>query len=285
MCNVPDYGTTRMGLHAIAMMLTFARGTASLDAAVRADLKAYVTVHNVTARRLRDACSGDPNWGASARRPRCARWPRLQAGFYILTFRMARAAFGFTRAARCRSAGSPMRNQPTAAHRYTRSMMNAAAVLCDYAGRVPLTPRAGRFAIRFAARRTEERQVRLSIDVLPRERPRPRIPWLAWQANEPSIPAVCSQSAARFYSPASLHRLLSRASRRAISTCATASRDCVTPIILIIVRRKIPSPRDRRRPRLIPPRLTFSSSHDLGRIAAARWSSSASVRWRSVGAA
>ena len=38
-CNVPDYGTTEVADTAIGMMLTFARGTAALDAALRADLK------------------------------------------------------------------------------------------------------------------------------------------------------------------------------------------------------------------------------------------------------
>lgn len=58
-CNVPDYGTTEVADTAIAMMLTFARGTASLDAALHADLKGgWTHVHNVTARRLRGACFG-----------------------------------------------------------------------------------------------------------------------------------------------------------------------------------------------------------------------------------
>ncbi len=37
-CNVPDYGTTEVADSAIAMMLAFARGTPSYDAALRADL-------------------------------------------------------------------------------------------------------------------------------------------------------------------------------------------------------------------------------------------------------
>ena len=50
-CNVPDYGTTEVADSAIAMMLAFARGTASLDAALRADLKgAWSHNNNVTGR-------------------------------------------------------------------------------------------------------------------------------------------------------------------------------------------------------------------------------------------
>jgi phosphoglycerate dehydrogenase-like enzyme len=58
-CNVPDYGTTEVADSAVAMMLTFARGTMALDAALRADLKGgWTHIHNVTARRLRGACYG-----------------------------------------------------------------------------------------------------------------------------------------------------------------------------------------------------------------------------------
>ena len=58
-CNVPDYGTTEVADSAIAMMMSFARGTPALDNALRADLKTgWTHVHNVTARRLRGACYG-----------------------------------------------------------------------------------------------------------------------------------------------------------------------------------------------------------------------------------
>ena len=58
-CNVPDYGTTEVADSAIAAMLTFARGTATYDAALRADVKSgWTHVHNVTSRRLRGACFG-----------------------------------------------------------------------------------------------------------------------------------------------------------------------------------------------------------------------------------
>jgi len=73
-CNVPDYGTTEVADTAIAMMLTFARGTASLDAALRADLKGgWTHVHNVTRGRLRGATFGVSAWAASVPRQRCAR--------------------------------------------------------------------------------------------------------------------------------------------------------------------------------------------------------------------
>ena len=58
-CNVPDYGTTEVADSAVAMMLTFARGTASHDAALRARLEGgWTHLNNVTAKRLRGACYG-----------------------------------------------------------------------------------------------------------------------------------------------------------------------------------------------------------------------------------
>ena len=63
-CNVPDYGTTEVADSAIAMMLTFARGTAACDAALRADLKGgWTHLTNVAARRLRGAWLGVVGFG------------------------------------------------------------------------------------------------------------------------------------------------------------------------------------------------------------------------------
>lgn len=63
-CNVPDYGTTEVADSAMAMMLTFARGTAACDAALRADLRGgWTHLTNVAARRLRGACLGVVGFG------------------------------------------------------------------------------------------------------------------------------------------------------------------------------------------------------------------------------
>src|SRR5688500_295740 len=62
-CNVPDYGTTEVADSAISMMLSFARGTAIYDAALRADLAGWTYAHNVTARRIRGACFGVIGFG------------------------------------------------------------------------------------------------------------------------------------------------------------------------------------------------------------------------------
>lgn len=58
-CNIPDYGTTDVADAAIAIMLSFARGTVAFEQALRADLAAgWTHVHNTTARRLRGASFG-----------------------------------------------------------------------------------------------------------------------------------------------------------------------------------------------------------------------------------
>jgi lactate dehydrogenase-like 2-hydroxyacid dehydrogenase len=63
--NVPDYGTTDVADHAIAMLLTLARGTARYDAALRAGLAAAWRYDvNPTARRLRGLTCGIIGLGA-----------------------------------------------------------------------------------------------------------------------------------------------------------------------------------------------------------------------------
>jgi phosphoglycerate dehydrogenase-like enzyme len=63
--NVPDYGTTDVADHAIAMLLTLARGTACYDAALRAGLAAaWRHDLNPTARRLRGLTCGVVGLGA-----------------------------------------------------------------------------------------------------------------------------------------------------------------------------------------------------------------------------
>lgn len=58
-CNVPDYCVTEVADSAIGMMLAFARGTAVLNAALRADLKeGWTYTRSVTTRRLAGAGFG-----------------------------------------------------------------------------------------------------------------------------------------------------------------------------------------------------------------------------------
>ncbi|MBB5752206.1 C-terminal binding protein [Prosthecomicrobium pneumaticum] len=54
-CNVPDYGTTEVADHAIALMLAFARGTATYQEAVRDDPAGWNFAGAPLVRRLRGA--------------------------------------------------------------------------------------------------------------------------------------------------------------------------------------------------------------------------------------
>jgi phosphoglycerate dehydrogenase-like enzyme len=100
-CNIPDYGTTEVADSAIAMMLSFARGTAAMDAALREDLAGNWThERNVTAKRLRGATFGVIGLGrigtAAALR---ARGFGMNVMFYDpLLPGGAELALGFTRA-------------------------------------------------------------------------------------------------------------------------------------------------------------------------------------------
>jgi hypothetical protein len=63
--NVPDYGTTDVGDHAIAMLLSLARGIATYDRVLRRDLAAAWRYDvNPTARRLRELTCGVIGLGA-----------------------------------------------------------------------------------------------------------------------------------------------------------------------------------------------------------------------------
>src|SRR5690349_4234673 len=131
--NVPDYGTTEVADTAIAMMLTFARGTAALDAALRADLKGgWTHTHNVTARRLRGASFGVVGLGrigtAAALRARAF---GMNVAFYDPYLpNGAELSFGFTRARSLREllAQSDVVSIHTPLTDETRAMVDAAAV-------------------------------------------------------------------------------------------------------------------------------------------------------------
>ena len=223
-CNVPDYGTTEVADSAIAMMLTFARGTAALDAALRADLKgSWTHVHNVTARRLRSATFGVIGLGrigtAAALRARAF---GMQVAFYDPFLpNGAELAFGFTRvrslpellgAADVVSIHTPLTGE-------TRAMINAAAVAAMRQGAWLINTARGPICDTAALLQglRSGKLAAVGLDVLPKEPATVDDALVAaWQANEPWIRGrMLLNPHAGFYSPDSFVDLRRKAAQTA----------------------------------------------------------------------
>ena len=219
-CNVPDYGTTEVADSAVAMMLTFARGTMALDAALRADLKGgWTHVHNVTARRLRGACYGVVGLGrigtASALR---ARSFGMNVAFYDPFLpNGAELALGFTRTrtlhellgmADVITIHAPLTDE-------TRKMINAKAVAAMKPGAFVLNTARGPICDTAALLEglKSGRLGAVGLDVLPVEPASTADPLVAaWAANEPWIRGrVLLGPHAGFYSPDSFRDLRTKA--------------------------------------------------------------------------
>ena len=229
-CNVPDYGTTEVADSAIAMMLTFARGTAALDAALRADLKSgWTHVHNVTARRLRGACFGVIGFGrigtAAALRARAF---GMDVAFYDPALpNGAELPFGFTRTrtlsellglADVVTIHAPLTDE-------THAMINAAAVAAMKPGAYLINTARGPICDTTALMEglKSGKLGAVGLDVLPGEPPTPSDPLVAaWQANEPWIKGrMLLNPHAAFYSADSLADLR----RKAVETAYHYLRD------------------------------------------------------------
>jgi len=229
-CNVPDYGTTEVADSAVAMMLTFARGTMALDAALRADLKGgWTHVHNVTARRLRGATYGVVGLGrigtASALRARAF---GMNIAFYDPYLpNGADLALGFTRArtlhellgmADVVTVHAPLTGE-------TRAMIDASAVAAMKPGAFLLNTARGPICDTAALVEglKSGRLAAVGLDVLPAEPASTADPLVAaWQANEPWIRGrVLLGPHAGFYSPDSFVDLR----RKAIETAFYYLRD------------------------------------------------------------
>lgn len=191
-CNVPDYGTTEVADSAIAIMLTFARGTATYDAALRTDLKTgWTHSHNVTARRLRGACFGVIGLGrigtAAALRARAF---GMDVAFYDpLLPNGAELPFGFMRArslpellglADVISIHTPLTSE-------TRGMINASAVAAMKPGAYLINTARGPICDTAAllAGLKSGKLAAVGLDVLPKEPGTLDDPLVAaWYANE-----------------------------------------------------------------------------------------------------
>jgi len=222
-CNVPDYGTTEVADSAIALMLTFARGTAALDGALRAELKGgWTHVHNVTARRLRGATYGVIGLGrigtASALRARAF---GMNVAFYDPELpNGSELAFGFTRArtlndllgmADVISIHAPLNDS-------TRGIIDDAAIAAMKPGAYVINTARGPICNTGAllAGLKSGKLAAVALDVLPKEPASADDPLVkAWLANEPWIRGrVLLTPHAAFYSPDSLADLR----RKAIET-------------------------------------------------------------------
>ena len=229
-CNVPDYGTTEVADSAIAMMLTFARGTASLDAALRADLKGgWTHVHNVTARRLRGACFGVIGFGrigtAAALRARGFGMNVLFYDPYLPNG--AELAFGFTRTRTLPEllAAADVITIHTPLTEETRALIDASAVAEMKPGAYVINTARGPICDTAALLQglKSGKLAAVGLDVLPKEPATLDDPLVAaWNANEPWIRGrMLLNPHSGFYSPDSFVDLR----RKAIQTAYFYLRD------------------------------------------------------------
>ncbi|HZN26187.1 MAG TPA: C-terminal binding protein [Burkholderiales bacterium] len=209
-CNVPDYGTTEVADSAIAMMLTFARGTAVLDAALRADLpNAWTHANNITARRLRGARFGVIGFGrigtAAALRARAF---GMEVAFYDPYLpNGSELPFAFTRARTLEEllGMSDVVTIHTPLTKDTRGMINARAVAAMKPGAFLINTARGPICDTGALLEglKSGKLGAVGLDVLPKEPGTLDDPLVAaWHANEPWIRGrMLLNPHAGFYSP------------------------------------------------------------------------------------
>jgi phosphoglycerate dehydrogenase-like enzyme len=209
-CNVPDYGTTEVADSAIAMMLCFARGTAAMDAALRADLGSNWThERNVTARRLRGATFGVIGLGrigtAAAMRAKAF---GMRVVFYDPVLPPGtELGLGFERARSLKEllGQADVIDIHTPLDETTRCMINADAVAAIKTGAYLINTSRGAVcdtqALLDGLR--NGRLLAVGLDVLPREPGQPQDPLVAaWQENAAWIRGrVLLNPHSAFYSP------------------------------------------------------------------------------------
>ena len=229
-CNVPDYGTTEVADTAIGMILTFARGTAALDAALRANIETgWTHVHNLTARRLRGASCGVIGLGrigtAAALRARAF---GMNVAFYDPYLpNGTELAFGFHRARSLSEllGTSDVVTVHTPLTDETRSMIDASAVAAMKPGAFFVNTARGPICDTAALLEglRSGRLAAVGLDVLPSEPATLDDPLVAaWYANEPWLRGrVLLNPHSGFYSPDSFVDLR----RKAIETAYFYLRD------------------------------------------------------------
>lgn len=229
-CNVPDYGTTDVADTAIAMMLTFARGTALMDNALRADLRGnWNQTLNITARRLRGACFGVIGLGrigtAAALRARAFGMdvafydPYLPNGIDLsFGFRRTRTLEALLGIADVITIHTPLTSE-------TRSMINASAVAAMKPGAFLMNTARGPICDTAALLEglKNGKLAAVGLDTLPKEPAALSDPLVAaWHADEPWIRGrVLINPHSGFYSPDSFVDL----ARKAMETAYFYLRD------------------------------------------------------------
>lgn len=209
-CNIPDYGTTEVADSAIAMMLAFARGTATLDNALREDMAGNWThERNVTAKRLRGATFGVIGLGrigtAAALRARAFGMrivfydPLLPGGTELgLGFERAHSLDELLGQADVIDMHTPLSDK-------TRKMINADTVKKIKPGAYLINTSRGPVCDTGALLEglKSNRLLAVGLDVLPKEPGQADDPLVAaWRANEPWIRGrVLLNPHAAFYSP------------------------------------------------------------------------------------
>jgi lactate dehydrogenase-like 2-hydroxyacid dehydrogenase len=211
--NVPDYGTSEVADHAIALMLALTRGTATYHDALRSDLsRGWNHAAAPAVRRLRDAVFGILGLGriglAAANRARGFGMriaffdPYLSSGMEI--------AVG---AQRCSSleqlmSVSDVLSVHAPANDETRGLIGVTALAAAKPGLVLVNTARGSIvdldALYDALQ--SERTLAAGLDVLPNEPADPTHPLIAaWRNREPWLEGRLTLSPhAAFYSPASL---------------------------------------------------------------------------------
>ena len=211
--NVPDYGTSEVADHAIALMLALTRGTATYHDTLRSDpQKGWNHLAAPVVRRLRDAVFGVVGLGriglAAALR---ARGFGMRIAFYdpYVSSGME-IAVG---AQRCATLAelmsiSDVLSVHTPANKETRALIGAEAFAKAKPGLVLINTARGAIvdldALYEALR--ENRILAAGLDVLPQEPADAAHPLIrAWRAREPWLEGRLTLSPhAAFYSPASL---------------------------------------------------------------------------------
>ena len=215
-CNVPDYGTTEVADSAIALVLTFARGTAACDAALRADLKTgWSHLSSVTARRLRGACFGVVGFGRIGK----AAALRAQAfGMHVAFYdpllpNGSELSFGYTRVRTLEEllGMADVVSLHTPLNEETRGMIDVAAVSAMKRGAYVINTSRGEVCDTAALLEgvRSGRLAAVGLDVLPKEPGTTDDPLVkAWQANEPWIRGrVILNPHVAFFSPDALEDL------------------------------------------------------------------------------